>query len=107
MSRVSLTFCGGCNPRIDRGQVADRLRLLLEQDGHETGYNLPDADAVIYISGCMASCAARNCNGLLPSVAVAAATVDAAAVEDGKLVDEVMAKVRRIFHDASRTGIQG
>ena len=41
---VGIQFCGGCNPRIDRGRIALELQQALEGMGHRVVFNSPDAD---------------------------------------------------------------
>ncbi|WP_371372672.1 hypothetical protein [Sporomusa aerivorans] len=95
--KISITFCGGCNPRIDRGKVAAEVRAMLQAGGCQIGYNSLDADFVIYISGCTANCAFKYNHVSGPFVQVAAATVDAAAVREEELAAEIVTKVRHYF----------
>ena len=56
--RVAVKFCGGCNPRFDRGAAAELLKKHLPEltfcparDSH---------DASLIICGCPAACASRE-----------------------------------------------
>lgn len=100
--RISITFCGGCNPRIDRGKIAEQVRGILKASGYQVEYNSADVDFVIYMSGCTAGCAVRNNGRNSPSVAVAAATIDAVAIDAEKLVTEIVMKVRIYFEQLER-----
>lgn len=95
--QISINFCGGCNPRIDRGLLAEKLQNILQRDGYHVYYNSRIVDFIIYISGCTASCARRYSNSTIASVVVAAATLDAAAVAENELVVKIVEKVRAYF----------
>jgi hypothetical protein len=94
---LSIQFCGGCNPRIDRGRIALELQQALEGMGHSVVYNNPDADFVIFLSGCMSGCAFKFNPKNPPYVTVAAATVDGEEVGEARIVPEVLRKVRDYY----------
>jgi hypothetical protein len=55
--RLALKFCGGCNPIIERGEVAQRIReglSALRWVSWEEG-----SDLVLIIHGCPTACAER------------------------------------------------
>jgi len=95
--RISIIFCGGCNPRIDRGQVALQVQDILTARGYEVVYNSLNVDFAIYMSGCTSNCALKYNHNHYPSIVVAAATVDAVPIEKGNLVNEIVLKVRAYF----------
>ena len=95
--RISIIFCGGCNPRIDRGQVALKVQDILVARGYEVLYNSLDVDFAIYMSGCTVNCAVKYNLSNRPSIIVAAATVDAVAIDNDNLVNEIVMKVRNYF----------
>ncbi|MDF2633802.1 MAG: hypothetical protein K0R78_676 [Pelosinus sp.] len=95
--RISIVFCGGCNPRIDRGNVALQIQAILVARGYQIGYNSLDGDFVIYMSGCTVNCALKYNLNNQPSVVVAATSVDAVAIDEGELVSEIVMKVRDYF----------
>lgn len=92
--KISIVFCGGCNPRIDRGQIANTLRNELAAMGYKVGYNCRDDDFIIFLNGCTASCALRHTAVARPCVIVAADTVDRVETLPSRLVAEVLEKVR-------------
>ncbi len=94
--RIGIVFCGGCNPRIDRGKVAAAVRQALRQHGYSVVFNAFDVDFIVYLSGCAVSCAARDGNSDLPQVTIAATTVDAVVVKDSELVDRIISKVKKM-----------
>lgn len=53
---VNIWFCGGCNPRYDRGDFA--RRLIQNYPELQFVYNaVQDTDVVILLCGCSAACA--------------------------------------------------
>jgi hypothetical protein len=58
--QVSIKFCGGCNPNIDRVAVAEKVKKQLENSGIAVNYNNLNADFVLYINGCKAACVSRQ-----------------------------------------------
>ena len=92
--RISIWFCGGCNPRIDRGEVARQVKEALEQSGCEVAFNVANTDLIIYLSGCSSNCAYKYFDDPIPGVVVAAATVDAWPVSESDLPSEIVKRVR-------------
>ncbi len=92
---IGIRFCGGCNPRIDRGRIARELERALTAAGHPVVYNSPDADFVIFLSGCLSGCAFKYNPKAPPFITVAAATVDGEEVGEARIVPEVLRKVRQ------------
>jgi len=93
---VSIQFCGGCNPRIDRGQIARELQQALVDIGFEVVFNSLDADCVIFLSGCMSGCAFKFNPKDPPYITVAASTVDGEEIGEARIVPEVLRRVREI-----------
>ncbi|WP_407306501.1 hypothetical protein [Desulfosporosinus sp. SB140] len=92
--RISINFCGGCNPRINRGKIAYEVKELLMSDAYLISFNSLDANLVIYLSGCTSNCAQKYSKTDIPSVIVAALTVDTLLVEESRLVTEIVKRVR-------------
>jgi sulfite reductase beta subunit-like hemoprotein len=101
--RIGIVFCGGCNPRIDRGQIAAQVRTDLLVMGYEVWYNSLDVDFVIYMSGCTANCALKYNHNHGPCAVVAAATLDAVAADTAELVTKIVMKVRDYFEQLEKT----
>ncbi|MDR3564920.1 MAG: hypothetical protein P4N59_26275 [Negativicutes bacterium] len=95
--RVSIIFCGGCNPRIDRGQIAQEVRTALLAQGVEVIFNSLDAGFVIYMSGCTANCAQRYHPGGKECAVVAAETLDMTILSEEQLAGRLLEKVRDYF----------
>lgn len=101
---VGIVFCGGCNPRIDRGRIAAGVRAALQAKGYQVAINSTAVDYVVYLSGCTASCALKYTRGQGPATVVAAATIDAAGVAEGDLVTEIVTKVRNFYEQLEKSG---
>ena len=100
--RIGINFCGGCNPRIDRGKIAAQVATILREREYQIYYNSLDVDFVIYLSGCMANCSLKYKNSNQPCVVVAAETVDAMTRGKEKLVTEIVMKVGFYFESLER-----
>ena len=94
---VGIQFCGGCNPRIDRGQIALELQKAFIDMGFDVVFNSPDADFVVFLSGCLSGCAFKFNPTGPPFVIVAGATVDGIELGDDLKVSEVIRKVRQYY----------
>lgn len=96
--RISIKFCGGCNPRINRGRLAQKISAELTALGYETVYNeTTDMDLIICISGCAVSCAQKDCPADTRTVVVAGPTIDLMSVDEEELAGKIMSKVRDSF----------
>jgi pyruvate-formate lyase-activating enzyme len=94
---VSIQFCGGCNPRIDRGEIALALQKALADRGFEVVFNRLDADFVIFLSGCTSGCAFKFNPTNPPYVTIAGTTVDNEDVGETRIVPEVLRKVKEFY----------
>ncbi|MDQ7095615.1 hypothetical protein REC12_18660 [Desulfosporosinus sp. PR] len=92
--RVSINFCGGCNPVINRGKIAGAVKELLLSYGYLISFNSSDADFLIYLSGCTSNCAQKYSKSDVPNVVVAAFTVDSLIVDESGMVTEIVKRVR-------------
>lgn len=90
--KISIFFCGGCNPKINRRQVAEELKHHVSGNGHVISYNNADADFVVYLSGCSVSCAERNKKAGTPFIVVAGASIDSMAMEKESLAAGIIKK---------------
>lgn len=90
---LSIIFCGGCNPRIDRGRIADEIRNYFVKYGIQVITNDFDADIILYISGCAVSCAERNTKSTTLTVVIAGTTVNAIAVDESRLSSIAIKKI--------------
>jgi len=103
---VSIKFCGGCNPRIDRARVAGEVRENMTAYGCGVVFNRLDADFIVYLSGCTASCAHRYSNSTKPCVTVAAATIDTRPADEDEVGSLISQKARDYFEKLERPLLQ-
>ena len=107
MKTVSVCFCGGCNPRIDRVAIAEKLKTLLHDYRCKVVYNeRSTADVTVCLSGCPANCADKTGEKDTGAcVVVAGEMVDLKQVETARIVHEIAAKVLGYLtasHDGSQ-----
>lgn len=59
---IALKYCGGCNPRYERGALADRLKTDFPDADIVASGNLGDRtpDVVAVITGCGSACASHE-----------------------------------------------
>jgi sulfite reductase beta subunit-like hemoprotein len=101
--RISIVFCGGCNPRIDRGQIAAQVQADLLVMGYGVCYNSQEVDFVIYMSGCTANCGLKYNHNHGPCAVVAAGTLDAVPADTAELATNIVTKVRDYFEQLEKT----
>ena len=94
---ITVRFCGGCNPAIDRAAVA------AEAQACDAG-----AGATLYVSGCARACASGKRLRLEEGAAVVVAGehVDGEPTAASRLAEEVKDRLRRSRTD-SQTGRPG
>ena len=59
LPRLAIKFCGGCNPAIERGQLAQIIRQDLA-DGVRWVAAEEEVDLLLIICGCLTACADRT-----------------------------------------------
>jgi hypothetical protein len=59
LPRLAIKFCGGCNPTIERGQLARIIRQGLA-DGVRWVSAEEEVDLLLIICGCLTACADRT-----------------------------------------------
>jgi len=91
--KVSIRFCGGCNPRIDRGKIARELQKAFAGMGLDVVFNVPDADFAVFLSGCSSECTLKFNPQDPPYVTVAATTVNGLDVSEENIVPAVLEAV--------------
>ena len=95
--KVAVQFCGGCNPRIDRGSIALEIKQVLTGQGHEIVFNSISADFVVFLSGCLSNCAFKHNPVEMPHVTVASFTLDCVDIPSDRIVPEILMKVRQFY----------
>jgi hypothetical protein len=73
--RIAVKFCGGCNPSMERGSVAERIRKKLA--GEVTWVSGDEEkDFLLIINGCATACADRpEKRGKIPVVVICGETI--------------------------------
>jgi len=94
--QVSINFCGGCNPHINRSQIARKVQEKLTEKGCFVRFNDFNSDLIIYLSGCSSNCAQRYSDINISCLVVAASTIDAMTVDEDHLADEIVLRVRNL-----------
>ena len=92
--QISINFCGGCNPRIDRGLIAAEVASILTEEGYLVFFNQPAADLIIYLSGCTANCAEPVEQKEVLFVTVAGDEFERLKVAESELVAMIVKAVR-------------
>lgn len=100
--KVGIQFCGGCNSRIDRGAIAASLKESLEEIGCEVDFHIQEADLVIFLSGCSASCALRYHQTERPFITIAGQQMDHYEYEESKMISQIMQKARVYLNELER-----
>jgi len=60
MMKVGVRYCGGCNPRYDRGGVFQEIRDRLQDMDFEVAKEGVEYDALLVIGGCTSCCASYH-----------------------------------------------
>lgn len=100
--KVGIQFCGGCNPRIDRGLIAASLKQSLEEIGCEVHFHIQEADLVIFLSGCSASCALRHHQTEKSAISIAGRFIDHYEYEESEMVSQILKKARVYLDELER-----
>jgi hypothetical protein len=100
---VAINFCGGCNPMIDRREIALEIKDALLERGLSVVFNNRTADATVQLSGCARNCVASQQASDRPAVAIAGRSLDAFAVDEDQLASRAVAAVVTLLdgHDRS------
>lgn len=93
--QVSIKFCGGCNPNIDRVAVAKKIKSQLEDSGIAVNYNDLNADFTVYINGCKVSCASRQVSENQECAIIAGSNLNNWNVEEADLSQLAVESVKK------------
>jgi hypothetical protein len=94
---VAINFCGGCNPVINRKNLALEIKSVLVAEGFRVTFNDWDAGFIVHLSGCAANCALRFHPTVHLNVVVAGRSFNATAVDEVSLADHVVTAARARF----------
>jgi hypothetical protein len=100
---VAINFCGGCNPMIDRRDIALEIKDALAERGFSVAFNNRTADATIQLSGCARNCVASQQATDRPAVAIAGSSIDAFGVDEDQLAQRAATAVMTLL-DGRSTG---
>ena len=82
--------------------MAGEVKELLMSMDYLIAFNSFAVDIVIYLSGCTSNCAQKYSKCDIPSVVVAALTVDTLIVDESRLVAEIVIRVRNYYEQLER-----
>ena len=60
MKKVGVRYCGGCNPRYDRGSVFQEIQDRMQDIDFEIAQEGVEYDALLVIGGCTSCCASYH-----------------------------------------------
>lgn len=55
-TKIGVKYCGGCNPRFDRGQAVEELRQRLGAERVQPVREGEEYDVILLVCGCQARC---------------------------------------------------
>ena len=96
--RVSLKYCGSCNPLIDLSRIGQALPAVISQEA-ELLFVSPDEtniDTIIILCGCPRACGNKETIRARAShcIVVAGESVDAVPVAEKDIITEVIKKLK-------------
>lgn len=94
--RIAIYFCGGCNPRINRDEIAGQLIRSLSRD-YTVLFNTNRADYIVYLCGCAAGCSWKKRDDSIPGVCVAGEMVDGWFVSKPEIIADIIRKIKDFF----------
>jgi len=98
---IAINFCGGCNPIVDRGDIALEIKNTLAAEGFAVVFNDWDATFIVRLSGCHANCAAAYHPVDRPDAVISGRAFDAVASDESELAGRAISAVRAHFRTAS------
>jgi hypothetical protein len=89
--KVALKYCGSCNPQVELGPIARRLRELVASAVTFVPLAGGEADLVIILNGCLTACADRPDVREMArdSVILAGESIETQAVPEGQLAERL------------------
>jgi len=100
MKRISVKYCGGCNPRIDRSKFVDELKKKLAGDLFVAiGSSMEKCELGILVCGCPVACADRpeTRSPALEWIVVSGPSVGSEPVSESELAAVVALKIKEFF----------
>lgn len=57
MFKIGVRYCGGCNPRYDRGRLVEYIKDKVQHADFQNAKEGVSYDALLVVSGCTSMCA--------------------------------------------------
>jgi hypothetical protein len=94
---VAINFCGGCNPAIDRRDIALEIEAALVERGFTVVFNDQEADFIVQLSGCTADCVSRYQASDRAVAIISGRTFACLATDESRLAGQAIASVTDHF----------
>ena len=95
-AKISIIFCGSCNPKINVKHIANLLVSELKTKNYDVVFNTANADFAIYLSACNCSCAFRYNDYSLPSIEINSNSLNLFdTTKEEQLVQSILAYVEK------------
>ena len=99
MFTIGVSYCGGCNPEIDRSRIVMELQEGLGKMGHHVDFTTEKeklVDVILLVNGCKHACleekqVASDCGH--PVISVRGEMVDDQYVEEGDIVKILIQRI--------------
>ena len=108
MRKLAVKYCGGCNPSIDRTELAGKLAVLLaERNADWKLVALKDNayDAVLLVNGCPVGCVQKQfVHETRPVIMVAGESIQREKVAEAALPEKVAEILLRLSETAGEEG---
>jgi hypothetical protein len=104
--RIAIKYCGGCNPAIERGELAFRLAQAIRNE--QLDWNLvslqgQDFDYLVVINGCAVGCAGKQFEAEdKPVLIVAGESLQHKRIAEKDLPAEIIRKILQFGEEARK-----
>ncbi|MCL4395038.1 MAG: hypothetical protein M1482_09600 [Chloroflexi bacterium] len=107
ITKSALKYCGSCNPQVELGHIASRIRALAHDFMTFVPLTGGGADLVIILNGCLTACADRQDvrSQARDAIVVAGESVETQSVPEAKLADAIVEAIKIRLATAT-TGIE-
>jgi hypothetical protein len=114
MVSIGVRYCGGCNPRIDRGRIVRDLKAGLEERGVEVDFTTDrerPVDLLLLVNGCLHGCLEaeyRDSTQDQQVISVRGEMVDDRYIEEARIPEFLIGKIlERVRKDMAASGSGG
>ena len=103
MLKIRLKYCGGCNPEIDREEVAGQVERLIRDRGLDAVFTASDEQVhlKLLLNGCPQACLEEDpatFSDKVPFISVQGARLDYRPVPEKSLARAVLAKIEAFIN---------